>query len=184
MWYDTNIVEEINDGNLFLRKISKEDNHFFYKSLNDKNITDYLSLGPLRSLDHSKSLIKNYLKYWDKYIQFNYIIEFREGSKPLKIGSVSLWSLSWQHKRAEVGIWLTPNYWEKGFGKSTLEMIKKIAFFHLKLNRLQAHIALKNTRSINTFKNSGFREEGILKEYLNLNGHFHDAIILACLKEV
>jgi len=183
MFHDTKIVDEINEESLFLRKISKEDISFFYESLKIKDITNYLSLGPLQSLDHAKRIIKNYLKYWDSYLQFNYIIELREGFKPLKIGSVSLWNISWQHKRAEVGVWLIPNYWEKGIGKKTLALIKNIAFLYLKLHRIQAHIAVENYRSISTFKKSGFIEEGKLKEYLNLNGEFYDAIILACLNK-
>lgn len=183
MLHNIDLIKEISDNNLYLRKISKDDISFFYESLKIKDITDYLSLGPLLSLDHAKRIIKNYLKYWDSYLQFNYIIELREANKPLKIGSVSLWNISWQHKRAEVGVWLIPNYWEKGYGKKTLGLIKIVAFFHLKLNRIQAHIALENSRSISTFKNSGFIEEGQLKEYLNLNGRFYDAIILACLKK-
>jgi ribosomal-protein-alanine N-acetyltransferase len=181
--YDIELIEEINDNHLYLRKIAKEDISFFYKSLKIKDITNYLSLGPLHSLDHAKRIVKNYLKYWDSYIQFNYIIELREGSKPLKIGSVSLWNISWQHKRAEVGVWLTPSYWDKGIGRKTLGLIKIIAFAHLRLNRIQAHVALENSRSISTFKNSGFIQEGQLREYLNLNGKFYDATILACLKK-
>lgn len=182
MLHDINVIEEINEKNLYIRKISKEDASFFYESLKDKDLTNFLSLGPLRSLDYSKRLIKNYLKYWNKYIQFNYIIELRDGSKDPRAGSVSLWNVSWQHKRAEVGLWLIPDYWRKGIGKTALDMIKKIAFYHLKLNRLQAHIATENKRSINTFTNSGFVQEGELKEFLNLNGKFHNAIILAFLK--
>ena len=71
---NSEIIEEINDRNLFLRKISKKDADFFFKSLNEKNLTTYLSLRPLKSLEYSKGLIKNYLRYWDNYLQFNYII--------------------------------------------------------------------------------------------------------------
>ncbi|MFW9938104.1 MAG: GNAT family N-acetyltransferase [Candidatus Thorarchaeota archaeon] len=184
MFYDIDIIEEISDNNLYLRKLSKEDIHFFYESLQDENMTSYLSLGPLRSLEHSKRLIKNYLKSWEKYLQFNYLIEIRDSEKIKKIGSVSLWNISWLHRRAEIGIWLLPEYWEKGFGKKTLNLIKNVAFYHLKLHRIEAHIAVENERSIKTFKNSEFKEEGILKEYLNLNGTYHDALILACLKGV
>ena len=183
MLHDIELIEEINDNNIYIRKISKDDTSFFYESLKIKDITNYLSLGPLQSLDHAKRIIKNYLKYWESYLQFNYIIELREGSKPLRIGSVSLWNISWQHKRAEVGVWLIPNYWERGIGKKTLTLIKTIAFVYLKLHRIQAHIAVENTRSISTFKKSGFIEEGKLKEYLNMNGKFYDAILLACLKK-
>lgn len=182
MFHDIDIVEEINDETLFLRKISKEDISFFYESLKNKRMINYLSLGPLNSWEHSRRLIKSYLKSWEKYLQFNYLVEIREGKKIVKIGSVSLWGISWLHRRAEVGIWLLPNFWEKGNGKKSLNLIKIIAFHHLHLNRIEAHIATENERSIKLFKNCGFKEEGTLKQYLHLNGNFYDSIILACLK--
>lgn len=174
------IIETISDGSLNLRRLTKEDTKFFYESLLNKEITNYLALGPLNSVDHAKKLIKNYIKYWDRYQQFNYIIK----SDTNKLGSISLWSISWLHQRAEVGIWILPKYWNQGFGKRTIELIKIIAFIHLHLNRLESHIAIKNKRSIQMFKACGFKEEGILKEYLHLNGKFQDAMILSHLKSI
>ena len=176
------IVDEINEGNLFLRKISKDDISFFYSCLNNKEMINFLSLGPLRSLEHSRRLIKNYLKSWDKYLQFNYVIELRDDKSKIKIGSTSLWSISWFHSRSDVGIWILPEYWEKGLGKRVIILVKNIAFNHLNLNRIEAHIAVKNERSIKMFKNSNFEEEGILRKYLNIEGKFQNALILACFK--
>lgn len=179
---NSEIIEEINDGNLFLRKISKDDTEFVFKSLNNKDLINYLSLGPLKTLEHSKRLIKGYLKYWDNHLQFNYIIEFLKENK-LKIGSISLWNINWQHQRAQIGIWLVPSFWRKGFAEKSLNLIKIIAFNHLKINRLEAYIALENKRSISLFEKAGFSEEGILKKYLNFHGNYHDAIIMACLRQ-
>ncbi|NVM18802.1 MAG: GNAT family N-acetyltransferase [Candidatus Lokiarchaeota archaeon] len=176
------IIEEINDGDLFLRKVSKDDAAFFYQSLQGKEMTNYLALGPLRSLDHSKRLIKNYLKSWNKFLQFNYVIELRENRTSTRIGSVSLWAINWFHQRSGVGIWILPKYWEQGLGSRTIALIKSIAFNHLHLNRLEAHIAIQNERSIKMFKKRGFVEEGILKKYLRIDGKFQDALILACFR--
>lgn len=178
---NSDIIEEINDGNLFLRKISKDDVDFFFKSLNEKNLTTYLSLGPLKSLEYSKGLIKNYLRYWEKFLQFNYIIELNNLDL-IKIGSISLWNVNWQHKRTQIGVWLIPSFWGKGLGEKSLNLIKKIAFNHLKMNRLEAYIALENKRSVSLFEKCGFEKEGMLKQYLNFQGKYHDAIILALLK--
>ena len=178
---DVEVIEEIQDGNLFFRKISLDDAEFFFESLNEKAMTKYLSLGPLRDIDHSKRIINNYLRYWDKYLQYNYIIETRGNNEIKKIGSTSLWNLSWLHKRAEIGIWINTKYWNLGIGKKALNLLKNIAFIHLKLHRLEAHIALENSRSIKLFKSSEFKEEGILEEYLNFKGRFHNALVLACL---
>ena len=172
------VVEVIKSDSIHLRQLRKDDAKFFYESLLDKKITDYLSLGPLKSLEHAKRLVKNYIKSWEQYQQFNYIINHDS----TKVGSISLWNVSWLHKRAELGIWILPKYWEKGFGKESIELIKIIAYNHLHLNRLESHIAIENIRSIKMFKSCGFKEEGLLKEYLNLRGEFQDAKILSHLK--
>lgn len=179
---DTELIEEINDGNLFLRKVTKNDVSFFYSSLKEREMTNYLSLGPLRSLNHSKRLIKNYLRSWDKFLQFNYVIEIRNYPTISRIGSVSLWAINWYHLRSGVGIWILPQYWGHGLGSKTILLIKKIAFNHLNLNRLEAHIAIKNERSIKMFKKCGFIEEGVLKNYLRIDDKFQDAVIVACSK--
>jgi RimJ/RimL family protein N-acetyltransferase len=175
------LIEEISDGNLFLRKITKNDVSFFYQSLNEKDMTNYLSLGPLRSYEHSKRLIKNYLRSWDKFLQFNYVIELRDYSTIKRIGSVSLWAINWFHQRSGIGIWILPKYWEQGFGSKSIVLIKNIAFNHLNFNRIEAHIAIENERSIKMFKKCNFIEEGYLRNYLKIDGKFQDAIILACL---
>jgi len=180
---DIELIEEINDENLFLRKVSKNDVSFFYQSLKEKEMINYLSLGPLRSFDHSKKLIRNYLKSWDKYLQFNYVIELRDNLTIKRIGSVSLWNVNWLHKRSGIGIWILPNYWGQGIGKRVIELIKIIAFYHLNLNRIEAQIAVENDKSIKMFKKSGFKEEGLLKKYLNIEGNFHDAYTLGCFKD-
>lgn len=180
----TNVtIEEINAGKIYLRKIHKKDYKFFYDCLKNIEMIRYISIGPLLSLEHSKNLLKKYIKYWDEKIQFNYVIEFREKEEKSKIGSISLWNISWLHKRAEIGVWIFPDYWNQGYGKQALDLIIIAAFQHLKLNRLEAHVAVENLRSIHLFKKSGFQEEGRLKRYLNLKGKFHDALILAFLNE-
>jgi len=181
MIYDAEIIEEINDGEIILKKISKQDTDFLYWGLNEKGMTDYLSLEPLKTKEVSKRLIKSYLKYWESFAQFNYIIAL-QGTDNVKIGSVILWNVNWRHMRSEIGIWIIPSYWSKGLGKKALNLIKKIAFNHLKLNRLEAHIATENITSISLFKKSEFQVEGTLKKYLNFHGVYHDALLLACLK--
>ncbi len=176
------IIEELDDEILHLRKIGKEDVQFFYESLAHAQITNYLSMGALHSLEHASRVIKNYKKSWDNLQQFNYIIELKDSEQEEKIGAVSLWNISWLHRRAEVGIWLLPKCWKFGYGKKSVNLIKIIGFNHLKLNRIEAHVAIKNINSIKMFKSCNFEEEGILRQYLNLNGLYQDAMVLGCIR--
>ncbi len=178
---DFEVIEEINDGSLYLRKVTVSDAIFFYESLKDDKMTEYLSLGPLESLDYAKSLLRLHLKWWKKYLQFNYIIEQRTNNSALKLGSIALWNMSWLHKRSEIGVWLLPINWNKGVGTKVISLAKNIAFIHLKLHRLEAHIAVENEKSIHLFQKCNFSNEGVLKDYLWLNNKFHDAYIFACV---
>ncbi|MHA1723656.1 MAG: GNAT family N-acetyltransferase [Promethearchaeota archaeon] len=182
MRYDIEILEEIAEKPLILRKIKKKDLHFFQESLKDKQVTRYLSMGPVFSKERIKKLIHEYIKEWNKGHQFNYIIELAK-EEIKRIGLVNLWNISWHHRRAEIGIWVIPNYQNKGYGTRALELVKLIAFQHLKLHRLEAHVATKNEISLKLFKKSGFVEEGVLRHYLNLRGIFHDAVVLSFLNE-
>lgn len=175
------VIDEIDDGTVYLRKITKNDSEFFFNNLNKRDLITYLSLGPLNTLEESKRLVRSYIKYWERYAQYNYIIELKE-PRISKHGSVSLWNINWRHNRAEVGIWIKKLNWNKGFGKKSIDLIKIIAFNHLKLNRLEAHIAIENQNSIRLFEKCGFKQEGILKKYLNFHGSYHDAVVLAFLK--
>ena len=177
---DIEVIEEINDGTVYLRKITKNDSEFFFNNLNKTDLIIYLSLGPLKTLEEAKRLIRNYLKYWEGYAQYNYIIEIREPYIS-KQGSISLWNINWRHNRAEVGIWINKSNWNKGYGQKSLNLIRIVAFNHLKLNRLEAHIATDNQNSIYLFKKCGFEQEGILKKYLNFHGKYHDAVVLSFL---
>ncbi|MHA2324465.1 MAG: hypothetical protein ACXACB_03625, partial [Promethearchaeota archaeon] len=73
MTHGMEIIEEINDGIIFLRKVVKNDAPFFFASLKEKDLTSYLSLGPLKSFEDSKRLVKRYLKYWEGFAQYNYV---------------------------------------------------------------------------------------------------------------
>ena len=175
-------IDEINENDIYLRKISKNDSNFLFESLQHSNVNLYLSLGPLISIEHSKRLIKSYLKLWDQRSQFTYIVELHEGKKIHKIGCVSLWNISWSHKRAEIGIWLTPEYFNRGYGTIALNLIDIIGFHHLNLNRLEAHTAVENESSIRLFEKCGFSREGRLKEYIRLQDVFHDSYLFSILK--
>ena len=175
------VIEEIEDGNITLRKITLDDARFMFDSLKERELIKFLSLGPLKDMDHSKKLIKSYLNYWDQYLQYNYIIEIQESNSVKKAGSISLWNLSWLHRRSEIGLWINLKFWNQGIGKRALNLIKNIGFYHLNLNRLEVHISTRNERSIKLFKGCVFKEEGTLARFLCFRGTFHDAKILACL---
>ena len=71
---------------------------------------------------------------------------------------------------------------DKGFGRETLKLIKKIAFEQLGGHRLWLDVRYKNNKAQNLYKSEGFIEEGILRECVLYNGNYESIIIMSILE--
>ena len=97
------------------------------------------------------------------------------------MGVFSLYYIKPQHQRAELGYWLLPAYWNKGYAKEILSEILQHAKTGLKLHRIAAEVEQKNIASIQLLKRKGFELEGILRDYEIKNGKFQNLEIWALL---
>lgn len=70
-----------------------------------------------------------------------------------------------------------------GFATEAEYLRLKYAFHNLNLNRVSAECIKKNVPIINFLKKIGFKEEGLLKEYIFKDNNFEDIVILAILKK-
>ena len=70
----------------------------------------------------------------------------------------------------------------KGFGKSSIELIKKMAFEELNAHRLWLDVKLYNTVAQNLYLSAGFVKEGILRDSLYSNGVYESMQDLSILE--
>ena len=72
-------------------------------------------------------------------------------------------------------------YRGKGIGKRLISRVidkcRELGCCELEVTTMMSN---KNARDF--YKKCGFAEEGVLKGYLNINGEFQDALLVACLK--
>jgi ribosomal-protein-alanine N-acetyltransferase len=87
-------------------------------------------------------------------------------------GAAGLNNLIKEHKKAEIGFWLLPEYWGKGFITEALPKVCQYGFNNLKLHRIEALVETENFLSKNVLIKQGFSLEGTLKGYEVKNGRF------------
>ena len=85
-------------------------------------------------------------------------------------------------RRAEIGYDLNPTYWGRGIMTEALHAVLKHGFEEMDLNRIQAIIDSKNTRSMKLVKRLGFKKEGVLRQRSFFNGEFRDDVCFSLLK--
>ncbi len=97
------------------------------------------------------------------------------------IGAAGFYNLSGEHKKAELGFWLLPDYWGKGFITEALEAIIPYAFGHLQLHRIEAYVETENSGSCRALLKQQFRLEGTMQDCEIKNGRFISLHVFAKL---
>jgi len=98
------------------------------------------------------------------------------------IGVAFLHSLDVEDKRARyaVAIYNEEN-WNNGYGYEITQCVLKYAFHNLKLHKVDLRVLEYNKRAIASYENSGFVQEGVLRENAFINNVWHNDIIMGIL---
>ena len=116
---------------------------------------------------------------------YQYIITVILCGKSYDIGTIFLKNIDKGNNKAEYGIFIgEQNFCGKGYAKLASELILKIAFEELLLNRVYLSVMFDNMAAIKTYKKVGFVQEGILKEDFFRENKFIDILIMGITKKM
>ena len=141
-------------------------------------VSDYLS-----DDDTPKDLndAKNELSYWANLFiyrnSFYWAIADNETNQIIGTCGFHNWGKS--HKRAEISYDLDYNYWNKGITTKAIKAIIAFGFKVMKIQRLQAVVAIDNIPSIRVLEKTGFVRESVLEKYGILKGVTKDFYMYA-----
>lgn len=96
-------------------------------------------------------------------------------------GAVGLNNISKTHRKAEIGFWLSPEYWGQGIMPEVVPEILNYGFNTLNLHRIEGVVEKENTNSKRLMEKLGFQHEGTMKDCEVKNGHFISLDIYAML---
>lgn len=99
------------------------------------------------------------------------------------VGSVSIVRVDHANSAAEIGYWLSREYQGQGIMTRAVAAVMRHAFRQMQLNRLVIKAPVDNHRSCAVAERLGFRREGVLRQALQLNGHWHDLALYARLRD-
>lgn len=82
-----------------------------------------------------------------------------------------------------IGYWMGETFAGQGYMHEALEAICEDAFTTHRLHRLEAATVLENERSQRLLAKSGFRQEGVARRYLKIDGNWRDHLLFARLSD-
>ncbi len=77
----------------------------------------------------------------------------------------------------EIGYWIHKDYINHGYATETSAALNKVAFEIHKVERVEIHCAVENTRSAAVPRKLGFTNEATLRQRSFANGHMSDQMI-------
>ena len=95
---------------------------------------------------------------------------------------IDLFDFNPQHQRVGIGLLITSENQNNGYGAQALELVIDYAFTHLNVHQIFANITATNTKSISLFEKFNFKEVGIKKDWIYSNTTFKDEILYQLIK--
>ena len=121
--------------------------------------------------------VKYYRSNFEKYMGISWAIAHKKTDEI--IGSIGLTMMKFIQRKANVSYDLDFEYWGKGIAKEALQGVLDFADNDLKLDRVQANIAVNNERSREFCKPFGFTYEGTMRKFEILEDQVVDMDIYA-----
>ncbi|MFV0297457.1 MAG: GNAT family N-acetyltransferase [Hyphomicrobiaceae bacterium] len=84
---------------------------------------------------------------------------------------------------ASVGYWIGRPFIRQGYATEALRTVSQFAFENLRLHRVDAACMPRNAGSIAVLGGGGFRQEGLARRFLKINGRWEDHLLFARLAD-
>lgn len=128
------------------------------------------------SLEYQREVLRNEMLEYEDKTAFRFYIMLT-GRPSRIIGIIGLNNVVWgAFCSAFLGYKLDRNFLNRGYMSMAVEMLTKYAFEELHLHRIEANVMPKNKASLRVLEKNHFRNEGVSKYYLNINGVWEDHI--------
>ncbi len=163
-----------------LRWISEDDIDGLFKVFSDPQVMRYWSSGPLANREAAAALQREIADSNEKESMFKWGLVLRESNS--LIGTATLFNLSLDNGRAELGYAMGSAHWRKGYMNEALQALVAHAFEVMNMRRLEADVDPRNAASIRTLERLGFQREGFLRERWHVNGEIQDAFFYGLLR--
>lgn len=166
---------DIKTERLLLREPEKEDSRLILEFVS-KNKNHFEKWDPIREEEYysNKVQLKRIIEYLKDNHQVKFYIYKRDENQKI-IGEIGISNIArGVFQNCNIGYKLDQEEVGKGYMQESMKAIEKYIFEALKLHRIEANIIPMNEKSIKLIERLGYRQEGVSKELLKINGNWED----------
>lgn len=154
---------------LVLRQIVPADISKVFEGLSNKKVIKYYGVS-FKTLEATEEQMDWYEALWNDRTGMWWGISLK-GEKDL-IGACGYNNYEEQHQKAELGYWLIPGFWGKGYATEALRPVLEFGFDQMQLQRIEAFVEKGNRASNRLLEKLDFKYEGTMENCEFKNGRF------------
>lgn len=130
-------------------------------------INEYVHWEPHRTLQETHDYLEEVEQLWDDRTQATYLVSAKEEDA---LAGVTNLRIGWERRAAELGIWLRPPYWGRGYAGERAGALFELAFDRLDLELVGAAHQTGNEKSKRAIEKyvdrHGGQYDGILRNWI------------------
>lgn len=166
---------------LILRRICLSDVEDILAHYSCDAVTADLDIESIHTREEAERIINFFERGFESRRWLRWGIELK--SEARLIGTVGF--NNWERHRGfygEIGYDLSPDYWGQEIMVEALRPVLRMGFQEMQLNRIEALVLLSAEQSMRVLEKSGFKREGIRREYGFWKGRYWDELCYSLLK--
>lgn len=171
---------EIKTQRLYLRQFKEDDQEKVFRGLSHPEVIKYYGV-TYKSFEETGTQMDWFSKLEETGTGIWWAICSGENNN--FYGAIGINNLNTEHKKAEIGYWLLPEFWGKGIIKEAAEEVLNYVFDQLKLHRIEAFVETENSNSEKLLQKLGFKYEGTLVDSEIKNNRYISVKIFARLNK-
>jgi RimJ/RimL family protein N-acetyltransferase len=170
----------IKGNNVYFSKIEKEDMKYLYKWFSDTEFLKYYDyVPPIPQSEEEVNRIFN--DYNTKNESIVFAIRLLSDNKIIGIAGLDDIIKSNQVATLFIGIG-NKDLRGNGYGHESMKILLDYGFNDMDLYRIQLNVLEFNTSAIKLYERSGFKKEGIFREFVLRNNQRYDMFLYSLLK--
>ncbi len=159
------------------REFREEDFPLFYSVFSDEKIMRYAWIDSLKKEDEARAQFEKYLNIDGKpglNNTYAFAVFAKEDSSFVGFADIELYVSNSHVGCGEMGYFLLPGFWGKGYATEIAGRMMEFGFTGLKLHKVCARCDANNSASENVMKKAGMTKEGELRKVRFKNGAWDD----------
>src|SRR5919201_4056876 len=170
---------ELSDGALVLRPWRLDDVPRVTEACGDREISRWTRVPFPYTEEHARSWIEQTIRDWDDRKHAAFAVTDAESGE--LVGAIGLRLHEDYALQASIGYWVAREARRRGVATGAVRLVSQWALRELALPRVQLVTDPENVPSQIVAERAGFRREGLLRSYLELQGGRRDCLMFSLL---